>query len=590
MKSFKLKYFTVFTAAVIFLAGIYACKKSFLDKTPVGTYSQTTLANPAGVQGLLIGAYSLLDGNGGAGGSWQSAADNWVYGGVVSDDAHKGSDPGDQADILSLEQYKVNPSNGYLDPKWSWGYDGIQRANEVLRVMRTVTNFSGLDTIEVTAEVRFLRGHYHFELKRMFNMIPYIDENVTYAAGNFNVPNTEDIWPKIEADFQFAMANLPKTQKQFGRANKYAAEAYLAKVYMYEHKYAQAKPLFDDLVTNGVNSGGVKYALVAKYHDNFDAATKNNSETVFAAQMSVNDGAGAANANVGDVLNFPYNSKYPVSCCGFYQPSFSLANSFKTVAGLPDVSNFNSSDIKNDYGLKDGDPFTPYTGPLDPRLDWTVGRRGIPFLDWGIVTGYSWVRNQPSGGPYLPIKNAPYKSQVGTFTDNSSWTPGYTAINYNIIRWADVLLMAAEAEVEVGSLDQAETYVNLIRNRAANPAGFVHTYVDPADPSKGFTNMPAANYVILPYPPGYFTAQGQATARSLVQFERKLELGMEGHRFFDLVRYGTADVVLNAYIAHELASGYSLLTGAQFVKGKNEYFPIPQAEIDLSHGMLKQNP
>nr|MDQ6903807.1 RagB/SusD family nutrient uptake outer membrane protein [Bacteroidota bacterium] len=384
MKSFKLKYFTVFTAAVIFLAGIYACKKSFLDKTPVGTYSQTTLANPAGVQGLLIGAYSLLDGNGGAGGSWQSAADNWVYGGVVSDDAHKGSDPGDQADILSLEQYKVNPSNGYLDPKWSWGYDGIQRANEVLRVMRTVTNFSGLDTIEVTAEVRFLRGHYHFELKRMFNMIPYIDENVTYAAGNFNVPNTEDIWPKIEADFQFAMANLPKTQKQFGRANKYAAEAYLAKVYMYEHKYAQAKPLFDDLVTNGVNSGGVKYALVAKYHDNFDAATKNNSETVFAAQMSVNDGAGAANANVGDVLNFPYNSKYPVSCCGFYQPSFSLANSFKTVAGLPDVSNFNSSDIKNDYGLKDGDPFTPYTGPLDPRLDWTVGRRGIPFLDWGI--------------------------------------------------------------------------------------------------------------------------------------------------------------------------------------------------------------
>ena len=271
--------------------------------------------------------------------------------------------------------------------------------------------------------------------------------------------------------------------------------------------------------------------------------------------MSVNDGSGAANANPGDVLNFPYNSLYPVSCCGFYQPSFSLANAYKTTAaGLPDVDHYNDADITNDYGLKAAPVkhpltgFTAYAGNLDPRIDWTVGRRGIPFLDWGIVTGADWVRNQSSGGPYLPIKNAPLKSQVNTLTDNSSWTAGYTAINYDIIRFADVLLMAAEDEIEVGTLPQAETYVNMVRNRAANPAGFVHTYVDDTLPAKGFTNIPAANYVINPYPDGYFTTQGKTGARTLVQFERRLELAMEGHRFFDLVRYGTAAPVLNAYI------------------------------------------
>ncbi|MBS1606318.1 MAG: RagB/SusD family nutrient uptake outer membrane protein [Bacteroidetes bacterium] len=591
------KYSIVILSTVVLAVAFYACGKNFLTKPPIGTYQQPTMATKAGVAGLLIGAYSLLDGQGGAGGSWQAAASNWVWGGVCSDDAHKGSDPGDQPDIVSLMTWSESSTNSYLEAKWQTCYDGIQRSNEVLRIMRLATDVKPEDTVEFAAEARFLRGHYHFELKKIFNMVPYVDESVTYTAGNWRVPNSDDIWPKIEADFQYAMDHLPATQTSVGRANRYAAMAFLAKAYMFEHKYAQALPWLDSLIANGVTAAGLKYGLVDKFNDNFNAATKNSKESVFSVQNSVNDGSTAANANAGDVLNFSYDASAPVSCCGFYQPSYSLANSYKTdpATGLPLPATFNNVDLKNDEGLKSSDPFTPDgTITLDPRLDWTVGRRGIPFLDWGVNPGFLYVRNQASGGPYTPVKNAPYASQIGVLTDKSSWTAGYTALNVNLIRFADVLLWAAEAEVEVGSLDQAQIYVNMVRNRAANPAGFVHTYIDPNKPQAGFTNTPAANYFIKAYPAGYFAGQGQAGARTLVRFERKLELAMEGHRFFDLVRYGTADTELNAYVAHEVASGYVLMKGATFVKGKSEYFAIPQAEIDVStisgKRTLTQNP
>ena len=597
MKRFN--YNIIFISSICLVILLYACGKGFLSKPPVGTYQPGTVANKAGVEGLLIGAYSLLDGQGGIGGSWDAAADNWVWGGVCADDAHKGSDPGDQPDIVSLMTWSESSTNSYNLAKWQTCYDGIQRCNETIRIMRLAKDLTPADTMQISAEARFLRGHYHFELKKVYNMAPYVDETVTYQAGNWRVPNSTDIWPKIEADFQYALTNLGATgyNGSVGRANKYAAEAFLAKAYMFEHKYAQALPLLNDLITNGETAGGLKYGLVANFNDNFNAATKNNSESVFAVQNSVNDGSTAANANAGDVLNFSYDPAAPVSCCGFYQPSYSLANAFKTdpVTGLPIPSTYNNVDLKNDEGLKSSDAFTPdNTITLDPRLDWTVGRRGIPFLDWGINPGFLFVRNQASGGPYTPIKNAPYASQIGALTDKSSWTAGYTALNVNLIRFADVLLWAAEAEVEAGSLDNAEKYVNMVRNRAANPAGFVHTYVDPTKPQGGFTSTPAANYFIKAYPAGYFTAQGQTTARNLVRFERRLELAMEGHRFFDLVRYGTADVELNAYVAHEVSSGYSLLSGASFKKGKAEYFAIPQSEIDVStvggKPTLTQNP
>ena len=575
MKKVHIRFLLLGCISAIFT--LYACKKSFLEKAPLGTLDEATLANKAGAEGLLIGAYSQLNGFGGAGGGFYSTPSNWAFGGVASDDAYKGSDAGDQSvESNPIENYTVTSTNGPVASKWAAVYDGIVRCNSAIRIITKATDLTEADKKSLLGQARFLRGLYHFEVKKVFNMVPYVDESISYGAGNYFVPNTADIWPNIVADFKFAADNLPATFSQAGRANKWAAKAYLGKALIFQKKFAEAKPIFDDVIANGVNTKGVKYALVAKFSDNFNAETENNSESIFQVQYSVNDGSNANKSAWGDVLNFPYNNgsnDMPGGCCGFYQPTQNLVNAYKVDAttGLPLLTTFNDMSVKSDQGLKSTDPFVPETAPLDARLDWTVGRRGIPYLDWGTHPGQKWVRDQSNGGPYSPIKNVYYKKQEKNLTDASFWTNGVVANNYSMIRYADVLLWAAECEVEVGTLEKARELVNIVRARAANPAGWVQ-------------GSPA-NYKV-----GLYTSfSSQPIARDAVRFERRLEFAMEGHRFFDLVRWGIAASTLNAYVAKEKTLR-SYLQTAVFTTGKNEYFPIPQGEIDQSQSSLKQNP
>jgi hypothetical protein len=587
------KYYLMLSVAMVIADG---CNKNKLNEPGLGLLDQTAIANKNGVEGLLIGAYSLLDGESGSNINEGSAASNWIYGSICGSEAYKGGSAtsDDQQDISLLELFDANPYSANLGEKWTAVYDGIARANDVLRIMRIATDMNQADTIEVSAEARFLRAFYHFEAKKIWNRIPFIDETVTVEAGNYHVPN-DTSWSRIENDLVYAMDNLPNgLQSAPGRVNKYAAEAFLAKVFMFEHKYLQALPLLQEIVAVGQTSAGAKYSLLKNYHDNFDPKSKNGPESVFAAQMSVNDGGTSSgdgsNGNLGDFLNFPVNIPHGY---GYFQPSQYLVNHFKTdpVTGLPDLDHFNDVNVTSDEGYASDSAFVPYSGTLDPRLDWTVGRRGIPYLDWGIHAGYDWIRYQPYGGPYSPIKNVVSQSENGTYTDNAWGNAELTANNVNLIRFADVLLWDAEAQVAVGTIDSARYFVNLVREREMDSTTWVCTYIDPSTPMEGFTNTPAANYKIGLYPSAW---TDPVFALKAVQFERMLELGMEGHRFFDLVRWGIAYPAITAYLQKEQTIR-QYLGGATFVAGKNEYFPIPYSQIELSAGpngmpSMSQNP
>lgn len=565
---------SLFVAASI---GLDSCSKSFLEKPLLGALTEPVLADQKGVTALLVGAYAALDGQNVGGGTWESSPTNWIYGSVAAGDAHKGSDAGDQAPINLIATGKSDPSNGFFNAKWRANYEGINRANAVLRVSALATDITP-ETLDIlTGEARFLRAHYYFDLKKMFNNVPWIDETTT----ELRTPNNVDIWPNIEADFRYAYEKLGSVAPSVGRVNKWAAGAYLGKTLVYQKKFADAVTVFTDVINNGQNSKGVDYDLPARFEDNFDPAEKNNAESVFAIQMVAKAGTGdISSGNAGEMLNFPYGDS-PFGCCGFYQPTFDLVNSYRTDAnGLPLFDSYNSEMVKNDQGIESDAPYTTYTGSLDPRLDWTAGRRGIPYKDWGLHPGKKWIRDQPFAGPYAPKKNIYWQSTQDTYSDRISWAPG-SAINIHVIRFADVLLLAAEAEAEAGSLTTAMDYVNRVRSRAASPETAVYTYKNASAPLEGFTTTPAANYNVNPYPGGSPVFGTKESALKAIYFERKLELAMEGHRYFDLARWGIAATEMAKFFTYE-GTYTSDIRGGTFQANKNEYYPIPQAQIDLS--------
>lgn len=574
----------------------------------------TTPHTKTGIDNLLLKAYSFLDGTypGQPGNSWQSGTDNWLFGSVAGGEAHKGSVPTDQFEAGYIEGYNITASNSFLSVKWQVNMTALRYVNAVLNELPLIKDGSLTTTqaTQIKAESEFLIGFYEFELSKLWRNVPSITQSAAYKNGYNAVKNPGAIWNVIRYNLGLAMNNLPATQATVGRPNKYAAEAFLAKAYMFDHNYVAAKQLLTDLITNGVTSAGLKYKLV-NYADNFNPSKKENAESVFVIRAVINDGSGGLDGNAGDALNFP--SGGPATCCGFFTPSFSFVNAFKTnsVTGLPMLDTYNITDLKNDLGVATNTVYIPTTETIDSRLDWSVGRRGIPYLDWGVMPGAIWARNQQDAGPYVNIKSVYYKAAQATTSETyAGWAPNQSTTNgYNAIRFADVLLLAAEAEVEVGNLQTAENYVNMVRARAADRTGWVHKYKSNDNPTGGYLTTPAANYKVGLYGTAGgnastgFVAGGKAYARKAVYFERMLELGMEGHRFFDLQRWdsrfggpaggGFMAQTLNSYINHEThITGFtnSVQQGKTFTAGKNELYAIPQDMIKNSNGNLVQNP
>ena len=571
----KIKNVTIAMASL--LAVTVSCSDDFLDVGATGSLAEAQMTTLSGIDGTLIGAYAALNG---VFGNRFEGPNHWVTGSITGGEANKGTDPGDYSTINPIQRYETDPTSGDLNSLWRGRFEGIARSNRVLALIAMSEDISAADAARLAGEARLLRGHFYFDLKKHFNSVPWVDESVE-AAEISSIANSADVWSKIEADFQFAYDNLPAVQGQAGRVNKWAAAAYMGKAKLYQKDYAGAKQWFDNVIANGVTPSGDKYALLDNYASIYNAEFDNHAEAVFDVESANNTGS-VNNANYFDDLNYPYNtgSDGPGNCCGFFQPSFELANSFRTKDGLPLLDkSYNSADneVAHDFLIESSDPFTPDAKPLDPRIDHSIGRRSIPYLDWIAHPGKNWIRKQDYAGPYSPKKYIYYKSQEGSLTDASSWTRGYALMNYTIIRFADVLLMAAEAEIEAGSLDKALEYVNQVRARAANSDYWV----------KNPDGSNAANYEIELY--GSFASKADAT--KAVQMERKLELSGEGHRFFDLVRWGIAADELNAYLQYESKYLVTKFGGASFTSGKNEYYPIPQTQIDIQGSdVLSQNP
>ena len=581
----KIKYLLVIAifAGVVLLD---ACKESFLEITPKGSLDESVLATAEGVDGLLIGAYSMVDGvcNGFG---WEAASSGWVFGSIRGMEANKGTDSGDQPDINPLQTYSETSTNPYLNIKWRSTYEGISRCNSTIITAYAAEEAGTITSDEATSfirQARALRGYYHFLAWKLWadrstNLyVPYVDENTDQST----LTNEEDIRAYIIADLTEGTL-LPNNMIQVGRFNKTVCQVLLAKAQMQMYgDYGAALTLLTAVETSGTNPAGQSCSLAPIYGDIFDAEFRNSTESIYTVQYSVNDNSGGWNGGRGEVLNFPYKSgASPGGCCGFFNPTQDFVNSFRTDAsGLPFLDNtYNSVKVTNDQGIAIGDPYTEYAGQLDPRVDWSTGRRGIPYWDWGDHTGADWIRDQTYSGPYSPKKQVYKQSQEGTLTEVGDWTSGYTANGYRTIRYSDALLLKAECEAKTGSSDRGMGEVNAIRTRAANTAGFVKE-------ADGTTY--AANYVIGIYPASQFA--DEASAMKAIKFERKLELGQEGHRYYDLQRWGDVQSELTRILAYEKTMEWGdLLYGDASIGPEDVNFPVPQRQIDVSNGKIKQN-
>lgn len=564
--------------------------EDFLDARPQGVISEEGLQNADGVEPLVIAAYAALAGPESRWDTWWKPTTNWIQGEVRSDNAYKGG--GGITDGWETHAYEtftgVYPTVGLIDAQWFQLYSSVQRCNSALRVLNSITEDEVADKQRLIGEMKTLRAHFFFELVRQFKKIPYFDENVIledYIKISNDEFSREEILGKIAAELEEAVTMLPEKQAEIGRVNKYTALAYQAKVKLYQ-AYQQDdknqvvsinKDLLNEVVDlcNQIIENN-EYSLNSDFQQLDLVEYENGSESIFSVQYSTDDGSvDGGRVNWSNLLNTPPGPGYNGD--GFFLPSQNLVNAYQTdLNGLPLLDTFNNEDydvvVPNPNG---GVMITNRDANVDPRLDFTIGRVGIRWKTWSVApmtTG--WIREPATYGYHVVKRFVVSPEDPNMIT---GWPWGASSLNWQIIRYADVLLWKAEALIEGdGNLDEARSLINQIRIRAKQ-SEYVRDFENP--------NQYAANYNIEEYP-----AEGWSKdyARKALRHEYKLEKALEGERFFDLVRWGVAESTLNDYFKEE-KSKRSYYKEAKFTAGRDEYFPIPQAQINFSGGLYKQN-
>lgn len=551
----------------------------FLDELkPQGTLDQEQVLDPKYVDNLVISAYAV----------WISAEDinssfsMWNFD-VRSDDAYKGGNGTEDGDVFhALEVSQgIMTTNWNISDMWQRLYNAVSRANTALQVLDSMDPSTYPQRDTRIAEMRFLRAHGHFLLKRLYKNIPFATNEDLSPEEYNNLENTlysnDEGWQQIINDFEYAYNNLPAIQAEVGRPNRAAAAAYLAKTYLYK-AYRQ-----DDAASHQVTEinredllNVVKYTdpaimsasgcgLEADFHNNFrpEPQYENGTESIWAMQYSFNDGTTNGNCNWAYGLIVPNIPGVTDGGCDFYKPSQNLVNAFRTDEdGLPLFDSFNARDyvMTSDYA--------------DPRLFLTIGMPGTPYMfnkNYIMDKSSIWSRSNGLYGYNVSLKHN--VDPDGEYLVKGSWWG--SPMNRIVLRYADVLLMRAEALVQLDQdIPEAIELVNSLRNRARQSVASISDY----------ETEYGVRLNIHPYSGTY----SKEEALKIVKFERRLELAMESERFFDLVRWGEAAATINKYYAEE-ADNCAIYSGASFTADKNEYLPIPFSQISASNGHYKQN-
>ncbi len=563
MKSKNILYLFIFMAFFM----LYSCGEDFLYKAPQGSIDQAALMNQTGIDLLTTNAYANLTENG-----WGATPFNWTFGGMYGGDANKGSDANDQSVLNEMEMYNVLPTNGYINEKWEWIYKGSKRVNVALQTMAAVKDLPEAFRKSRNGELHFLRALFYFEGIKIFGpYIPWVDETIT--DNDPKVHNDLDIYEKVLNDLDIAIQDLPEKQDLPGRANIWAAKALKAKILMQKGDLTAAKPILKEVLEKGITSNGKKYDLEDDLTANFSSYNDNGKESIFAVQFS----SDYNNANSGMSLCYPHGGAgSPGGCCGFYQPSNELANSFKVDKdGLPLLDNSYRNEpyvtIRNADTGEDAPLSVNTNVAVDPRIDFAIGRFGIPYKDWGFPKN-NWIRDVANGGFFMPKKHVYTKKEqdeglaAGNLHDG--WAPG-SAINLQYLSVRDCILLYAECLANDGDLEGAMEMVNKIRERAAKDVNIIK-----------IDGVPAGNYKIGLYPKTNPAYTNKEMCIKAIRMERKLELAMEGQRWFDLARWG------GSYMSQELANYINFekkflakFATAAVLSPEKTIFPIPEGQI-----------